>query len=189
MTKHGEWLFSADHHRVLWINDPARCAALFVDARAHAVWHREMWYHCTMKWIVVIACGLFSAILDAQTPDVHQLIGQQATRDLTYQKPATRRWMDGKSQHPLQWVNPFWYVSGALLFMYQNVLSEQIQADCNFKLSCSGYTKACMEQHGLIMGILLGADQLNTCQPNVYLDYETTSVNERGKVINDVPSH
>jgi uncharacterized protein len=148
-----------------------------------------MWYHCTMKWIIVIGFVILGVLVKAQAPGVNDLVGRQATRDLSYKKPATRRWMDGKEQHRLQYINPLWYVSGALLFMYQNVMSEQIQADCNFKLSCSGYTKASMEKYGIFIGILMGADQLNSCQPNVYLDYENSSVNENGKVINDVPSH
>jgi putative component of membrane protein insertase Oxa1/YidC/SpoIIIJ protein YidD len=149
----------------------------------------EMWYHCAMKWCLVVLFVVSGYRMSAQSADLNAHIQKQATRGLTYDKRPTRRWMDGKDQRALQWINPFWYVSGALLFVYQNVLSEQIQADCNFQLSCSGYTKRCIEQNGLLMGILLGADQLNTCQPIVYLDYETSGVNENGKVINDVPSH
>ena len=134
-------------------------------------------------WMIVVTQSLC-----AQSNPLDMAITRNAMRDFHYQKAPQRKWLEGKTIRPIQRVNPLWYLSGALLYAYQNVLSEQIQADCNYQLSCSGYTKKCIEQHGLFLGILLGADQLNACQPNVYLDYETESVNGLGKIINDVPN-
>jgi putative component of membrane protein insertase Oxa1/YidC/SpoIIIJ protein YidD len=136
---------------------------------------------------MAILCA-WSILSLGQSNDLNSTIATIAVRDFHFQPKVKRKWINWAEASRAQKINPFWYLSGALLYTYQNVLSEQIQADCNYQLSCSGYTKRCIEQKGLIAGILLGADQLNACQPNAYLDYESDSVNGQGKIINDVPN-
>lgn len=50
-----------------------------------------------------------------------------------------------------------------LMFIYQNVFSEQISASCMYQTSCSEYTKLQIEKNGLIIGSLKGFHQLMHC--------------------------
>jgi putative component of membrane protein insertase Oxa1/YidC/SpoIIIJ protein YidD len=144
-------------------------------------------YHCDMKKYFFILF-FWPLMAQAQQVDVGAMLVEQYRVENQQYSKSKRRFMKRENATTIQKLNPLWYLSGGLLFFYQNVLSEQIQAECNFKLSCSGYTKKCIEQHGLLVGIIMGADQLNSCQPNVYRDYETESLNENLKIINDFPN-
>ena len=61
--------------------------------------------------------------------------------------------------------NPINYLGAGLLFVYQNVMSEQIQADCTYKISCSEFTKLSIQEYGFIKGTLNGFNQLSECHP------------------------
>lgn len=50
-----------------------------------------------------------------------------------------------------------------LMFLYQNVISEQISASCKYQISCSEYTKLQIEKNGLFIGALKGFHQLMHC--------------------------
>mgnify|MGYP001627280969 CR=1 FL=1 len=54
-------------------------------------------------------------------------------------------------------------LSASLLYVYQNVLSEQIQADCTYQITCSQYTKWCIERYGSMKGIWAGINQFMKC--------------------------
>lgn len=57
---------------------------------------------------------------------------------------------------------------GSLLFIYQNVFSEQISAQCTYQISCSEYTKRCIEKHGIWIGSIQGFHQFMHCTPNAH---------------------
>lgn len=65
----------------------------------------------------------------------------------------------GSKRHPAK------VVFGSLMFLYQNVFSEQISAQCMYEISCSEYTKLNIEKNGLILGSILGFHQLMHCTP------------------------
>lgn len=67
--------------------------------------------------------------------------------------------------------NPLAYVGSSALFIYQNVISEQIQAKCTYQHSCSEFTKLCINDYGFIKGSLIGINQILACIP--ILKYET----------------
>lgn len=94
-----------------------------------------------------------------------------------------------KNQSLLVKVNPLTYLGAGLLFFYQNVVSEQLGGECSYEISCSEFTKQCIQRHGFIKGLLLGANQLNTCVPGGYLDHCSHSVSEKGKIINSVEAY
>jgi putative component of membrane protein insertase Oxa1/YidC/SpoIIIJ protein YidD len=83
-------------------------------------------------------------------------------------------------------INPLTYVAGGLLFLYQNVLSEQISANCNFEISCSEYTKRSINEYGIVKGVFVGLHQLSCCSPTIYKDYCEYQLSENGKVKNEV---
>jgi putative component of membrane protein insertase Oxa1/YidC/SpoIIIJ protein YidD len=99
-------------------------------------------------------------------------------------KPKVRKFM--KPQNLSQKLNPFFYVGGGLMFVYQNVFSEQLQSDCSYKISCSEYTKQCVQKFGFLKGTLIGLHQLSTCVPGAYLDYDKFFLTDEFKVDNSV---
>ncbi len=81
-------------------------------------------------------------------------------------------------------INPLTYVAAGLLFFYQNVLSEQISANCTYQMSCSEYTKKCIERYGIVKGTLIGLHQLSCCVPNISADHCEHKISENYKIIN-----
>jgi putative component of membrane protein insertase Oxa1/YidC/SpoIIIJ protein YidD len=99
-------------------------------------------------------------------------------------KPKVRKFM--KPQRLSQKLNPLFYVGGTLMFVYQNVFSEQMQSDCTYKISCSEYTRQCIQKFGILKGTLVGLHQLHTCVPGAYLDYDKFFLTDEFKVDNSV---
>jgi putative component of membrane protein insertase Oxa1/YidC/SpoIIIJ protein YidD len=79
-------------------------------------------------------------------------------------------------------INPLTYLGVGLLYFYQNMVSEQISADCSYQISCSENAKKAIEKYGLIKGVLLGAHQLNACFPAVRKEHADHAVIGNGKV-------
>lgn len=81
-------------------------------------------------------------------------------------------------------LNPLMYVASGMLFVYQNVFSEQISAVCTYEISCSEITKKSIEREGLFKGILIGFHQLTNCSPSLLHDHEEHSISDNDKIIN-----
>jgi putative membrane protein insertion efficiency factor len=60
-------------------------------------------------------------------------------------------------------INPAGIVYGGSLYIYQNVLSKHISADCLFTPSCSEFSKQAIREYGLLKGIMLSIDRVNRC--------------------------
>lgn len=60
-------------------------------------------------------------------------------------------------------IGPIKKAFSGLMFLYQNVISEQISASCTYEISCSQYTKLCIERYGLFIGSIKGFHQLMHC--------------------------
>ena len=101
--------------------------------------------------------------------------------------PQQRRIIDIKQLSLVAKINPLTYIGAGLMFVYQNVISEQIQATCNYEISCSEYTKRCIESKGIISGTLLGLSQLNNCFEGVLFDYPNHLISPGGKIVNSIP--
>lgn len=86
----------------------------------------------------------------------------------------------------LNQLNPFIYVSDGLLFVYQNIFSEQIQATCCYQLSCSENMKYQIKQNGIFTGILSGLNQLGNCAHSVANDYPNYKITVDGKINNTI---
>lgn len=59
--------------------------------------------------------------------------------------------------------NPLSLVFGGSLFVYQNVLSQHLSANCLYQPSCSDFGKHAVQEFGLIKGTLLSFDRLSRC--------------------------
>jgi uncharacterized protein len=82
--------------------------------------------------------------------------------------------------------NPIQYVSSSLIYFYQNFLSEQIQADCTYDISCSQYLKLCIAKYGFLKGTAAGLNQYTKCNTNNSLNHLPYKLNDKNKIINDV---
>jgi putative component of membrane protein insertase Oxa1/YidC/SpoIIIJ protein YidD len=95
-----------------------------------------------------------------------------------------RKIIDFSKKSFVQKINPLLYVGAGLLFVYQRVFSEQIQATCVYKKSCSEFTKLSIEKKGIIKGTLTGFNQLSNCFQSVIFDRSSYLVTEDGKINN-----
>jgi uncharacterized protein len=59
--------------------------------------------------------------------------------------------------------NPIGMLLGGSLYIYQNVFSKHLSADCLFIPSCSEFSKQAIKEYGLLKGILLSIDRVNRC--------------------------
>lgn len=122
----------------------------------------------------------FSPPMHGQIQDtaLRQSIVKASIDEYHTAKIGRRIFLNLKDKNTIQKLNPLLYVSGGLLWFYQSVFSEQIQADCTYVISCSRYTKKCIEHNGFVKGVLLGIDQLSACHPTVLQEtpqYKMTS--------------
>jgi uncharacterized protein len=70
----------------------------------------------------------------------------------------------------LKKINPVNIFFGSALYVYQNVLSKHISADCLFTPSCSEFSKQAIREFGLLKGIVLSVDRVNKCNRIAGLD-------------------
>lgn len=83
-------------------------------------------------------------------------------------------------------INPLHYISGGLLYFYQNIISEQIQANCQYQISCSENMKKEISKKGLLIGVLNGLDQLGNCSGSILTDYPDYKITKEGKINNAI---
>ena len=83
-------------------------------------------------------------------------------------------------------INPLHYISGGLLYFYQNIISEQIQANCQYQVSCSENMKKEISKKGLLIGVLNGLDQLGNCSGSILTDYPDYKITKEGQVNNAI---
>jgi len=82
--------------------------------------------------------------------------------------------------------NPLAYLGAGLMFFYQNVLSDQIQATCVYKTSCSEYTKLCIRHFGMLRGMLKGLNQFAECHHSAKAEHPAVMLNSSGQIINSI---
>jgi putative component of membrane protein insertase Oxa1/YidC/SpoIIIJ protein YidD len=83
-------------------------------------------------------------------------------------------------------LNPLSYIAAGSLYIYQNVFSEQISANCTYQISCSEYTKKCIEKHGFIKGSIIGLHQLSNCINGNTLQHCSYKISKSNKIINEI---
>jgi uncharacterized protein len=82
-------------------------------------------------------------------------------------------------------VNPFRLFFGSLLYVYQKGISPQISRQCGFEVSCSEFSKTCIQQHGLFKGIALSADRMSRCTRIASFDLKIVDFDFKSKKIID----
>lgn len=136
-------------------------------------------------WISWLTCFFlsFSSFSQEQslTLEITKAFEQQTSPEV---QNRTRRMMFQSGENNIG--NPIQVVFGGLMFLYQNVFSDQISAHCMYEISCSEYTKLNIEKNGLIRGSILGFHQLMHCTPSttnevppyMYTPYSTKIAND-----------
>lgn len=134
-----------------------------------------------------IYCTFLSLFIYSQcvySQDVNDKITQQLFTEFHYTPAQPRTKVNFKNPGKLSNINFVKHIAAGLLYFYQNAISEQIQAECLYEISCSQFTKKMIEKKGLIIGAFVGFHQLNNCQGNAILDYPSYKISEKDKIIN-----
>jgi uncharacterized protein len=127
---------------------------------------------------------LFSVSVYSQNAEADKsMIVANLFENFEYKKAEPRKLMALNQKSFISKINPVVYISAGLLFFYQRIISEQIQADCTYEISCSSYTKHAIERYGF-KGFLIGIHQLNNCAPTVIDDYPKFKISEKNKINN-----
>jgi putative component of membrane protein insertase Oxa1/YidC/SpoIIIJ protein YidD len=132
------------------------------------------------KWIFA-PLFFFSGLVNAQT-NVSERTVAAAMHQLSPGELSHRRVLLKANKHGR--LNPVHYVAAALLYVYQNLLSEQFGSDCMFETSCSEFTKRSISEKGLIRGTLEGFNQISECQRGTLFEHPRVAVNPEKKIIN-----
>ena len=70
--------------------------------------------------------------------------------------------------------------------MYQNIASEQIQANCQYHSSCSENMKQQIKRKGLLFGMLSGLNQFGNCSGGISKDYPNYKITSEYKINNTI---
>jgi putative component of membrane protein insertase Oxa1/YidC/SpoIIIJ protein YidD len=136
-----------------------------------------------MRVFLLLFICISSLHLFCQNSSIEKIVLKQTFSEFTH-KPTTYRKFLEAPKSTIGKLNPLYYLSAGLLYTYQNIISEQIQADCMYEVSCSQYAKLNVQKYGLIRGTLLGFHQLNNCIPSAIYDYPEFKINKNEKIIN-----
>lgn len=74
-----------------------------------------------------------------------------------------------------------------LIRLYQKFISSQDSPACNFHPTCSHFGMACIQEYGVVRGILLTADRLLRCNGSQAQHYHKDSVT--GKYVDPVSDY
>jgi len=80
--------------------------------------------------------------------------------------------------------NPISLTFSGLLYLYQKAISPQLQSHCPYEVSCSAFSKASIQEFGLIKGVALSADRLTRCTQFTLLDISPSQIHPgNGRII------
>jgi uncharacterized protein len=121
----------------------------------------------------------------AQTSDLDLLENYTSTEKLYPERKVV--FIKSKHNSVIAQYNPLRLFFGSLLFAYQKTISPQLSRQCGFEVSCSEFSKNCIQQHGLLKGIALSADRMSRCTRVAGFDLKVTDFRFRtNKIIDPV---
>jgi putative membrane protein insertion efficiency factor len=136
--------------------------------------------------LFILVLSLFSISCFAQRYEVKPDIGiihtqlSQAPPD-PYKRPYIYR--DEPSL--IKKFNPVGLLFGGSLYVYQNILSKHLSADCLFTPGCSEFSKQAIKETGLLQGTLLTIDRVNRCNRIAATDLKIYTVDPLTKRYSD----
>jgi uncharacterized protein len=92
------------------------------------------------------------------------------------------------SKHAIINYNPITLAFSGSLFIYQKLISPQLQSKCPYEISCSAFSFKSIEEFGLVKGVALSVDRLTRCTQFTVIDMMPSQINERSGMIIDNPS-
>jgi uncharacterized protein len=114
--------------------------------------------------LIVLFILSFSISISAQESRFKSDIEQINTElSKTQSDPYKRPYIYRDEPSFLKKINPIGLLFGGTLYVYQNVLSKHISADCLFTPGCSEFSKQAIKEDGLLRGTLLTLDRVNRC--------------------------
>ena len=123
----------------------------------------------------------------AQNKSDIQLIKEQDFKDNSFNTKRKVSFLFTKSHNVLVRYNPISLSLGGMMYVYQKFLSAQIGANCPYEISCSSFSKQCIQKFGLIKGVALSADRLMRCTRLASADLKLSEISEETHAIIDQP--
>ena len=133
-------------------------------------------------FIIIFFCHCLKA---QQNDSINTQIVSNIFKEFAQHQKHNREFLKPKKTF-ISKINPLTYVSGALLYVYQNLVSEQIQANCQYQRSCSENMKTDIKNKGFLIGVLSGLNQLGNCMNSVTNDYPYYKITSEGKINNTI---
>ncbi len=140
-----------------------------------------------MKALLAVIVFFISFISHAQPASDLDLLLTYNYTDSSFSKTRQVNYVF-KGKNAFVKYNPVSLVFGGSLLFYQKVISPQLMQGCAFDPSCSGFSKECIKEFGIVKGVALSADRLTRCTRLSSIDFHPLLFNEQGKV-NDLPSY
>ena len=117
-----------------------------------------------------------------------QLLKEQRFEKHEYDKRRVSYMFHGNRNFIVKY-NPVSLVFGGLLLLYQKAISPQISVNCPYEISCSNFSKQCIQHYGLFKGVALTADRLTRCTQFTLIDLKPIQFNKRNKIIDPIEQY
>jgi uncharacterized protein len=145
--------------------------------------------HCTNKYILIVAFVLVSFASPAQTnTQEFTLIEKQNFHNPKFDKRKVQ-FMKTRSKNVLLRYNPVSLTFGGLMYFYQKTISPQLASNCPYEISCSAFSKLCIQEFGLIKGIALTADRLTRCTQFTVIDITPLHYNSKNQLVDPISNY
>ncbi|MCZ4694210.1 membrane protein insertion efficiency factor YidD [Ancylomarina euxinus] len=118
-------------------------------------------YKLTFTFSFILCLCILTQAQSKESSNI-QLILKTKTNTLNTKKPS-REYIYKNEKSWLKKYNPISLGFGSLLYLYQNVLSQQFSADCLYHPTCSDFSKDAIREYGLVKGIFLSSDRICRC--------------------------
>ncbi|MFL5753193.1 MAG: membrane protein insertion efficiency factor YidD [Bacteroidia bacterium] len=135
---------------------------------------------------LLFCCFSLSSIAQEGKEELKNKLLERSFSIYRYSKAPARRLLSLRNKSLVYRINPVTYISAGALFIYQNVISQQIQASCMYEISCSEFTKRSIEREGFIKGLLSGINQLTNCMPSAIDEHCAYVISKDLKIINSL---
>jgi uncharacterized protein len=135
------------------------------------------------KYLSIVCMLVYAFTFHAQSRDLDILTHFSPTEKKYNERKVV--FIKAKSKSMIAKVNPIRIIFGSLLFAYQKSISPQISRQCGFEISCSEFSKNCIQQHGLFKGIALSADRMSRCTRIASFDLKIADFDFKSKKIID----
>jgi uncharacterized protein len=138
------------------------------------------------SFLFLILLTLFGAHCSAQQISVKsdlELINSQLSK--ADPDPFKRPYIYQHETSFIKKYNPVSLLLGSSFYVYQNVFSKHISADCLYTPSCSEFSKQAIKEYGLLKGTLLSIERVNRCNRVAATDLRNSETDPKTKRYSD----